>query len=92
MKLFPFIISAATTVGLVTVLNSTLFLPAPLGKILNPQSGVWQNAESANENFNANLSFPNLKGNANVYFDERLVPHVFAENDEDIYLSFSIDN
>lgn len=85
MKLFPFIISAATTVGLVTVLNSTLVLPAPLGKILNPQSGVWQNAESANENFNANLSFPNLKGNANVYFDERLVPHVFAENDEDIY-------
>ena len=85
MKLFPFIISAATTVGLVTVLNSTLVLPAPLGKILNPQSGVWQNAESANENFNANLIFPSLKGNANVYFDERLVPHVFAENDEDIY-------
>ena len=29
--------------------------------------------------------FPELKGKAEVYFDERLVPHVFAENDEDLY-------
>jgi penicillin G amidase len=85
MRLIPFLSTAIITTGLVTVLNSTLVLPAPLGKVLNPQSGVWQNAEKSNEDFNANLSFPNLKGEANVYFDERLVPHVFAQNDEDAY-------
>src|SRR5690606_34497745 len=26
-----------------------------------------------------------LKEEVNVYFDERLVPHVFAKNDEDLY-------
>ncbi len=85
MRLLSFLTTSAATIGLITILNSTLLLPAPLGKILNPQSGVWQNAEKVKEDFNANLSFPNLKGNANVYFDERLVPHVFADNDEDLY-------
>jgi penicillin amidase len=26
-----------------------------------------------------------LHGKANVYFDDRLVPHVFADNDQDLY-------
>jgi penicillin amidase len=28
---------------------------------------------------------PGLKGKAEIYFDNRLVPHVFTENDEDAY-------
>lgn len=55
------------------------------GKILHPQYGFWQNAEPAAQSFDADLSFANLKGKADVYFDDRLVPHVFAENDEDLY-------
>ena len=37
------------------------------------------------QDFSENLSFPQLKGKVNVYFDERLVPHVFAEQDNDAY-------
>lgn len=83
MRIIPFVISAAITVVLVIVFNSTLVLPAPLGKLLSPQHGVWQNAGWVNENFNADLKFPQLKGKVNVYLDERLVPHIFAgyEND-----------
>jgi penicillin amidase len=29
------------------------------------------------------LSFPALSGEASVYFDERMVPHIFAANEED---------
>ena len=57
----------------------------PLGKFLSPQHGFWQNAEPADQDFNADLRFSNLKGKVSVYFDERLVPHVFADNDEDLY-------
>ena len=40
---------------------------------------------SADADFDADLAFPTLKGKVNVYFDERLVPHVFADNNEDLY-------
>lgn len=59
-------------------------LPA-LGKFLSPQQGIWQNAEPKEYDFSRDLRFPELKGKVEVYFDERLVPHVFAENDEDLY-------
>ncbi len=85
MRIIPFIITAAITTGLVVLLNTRLVLPAPLGKLLSPQHGVWQNAESSNENFTADLKFSQLSGKTNVYFDDRLVPHIFAEQENDAY-------
>ena len=87
MRIVPFAVSTVVTAGLVFALNRPLGdkVPMPLGKFLSPQHGFWQNAEPANQSFDADLKFPGLKGNAEVYFDERLVPHVFAENDEDLY-------
>ncbi|MFT3679218.1 MAG: penicillin acylase family protein [Ferruginibacter sp.] len=85
MRILPLIISVFVTAGLIVILNSKLVLPAPLGKLLSPQHGVWQNAEKAEGDFNADLKFPGLKGKVQVYFDERLVPHVFAEQENDAY-------
>ncbi len=85
MKILPLIISSAITAGLVVALNTKLLLPAPLGKLLSPQHGIWQNAENSSADFTADLKFPQLKGNVEVYLDDRLVPHVFADNDNDIY-------
>src|SRR5688500_262770 len=86
MRLIPAILSAAITGGLVYVLNRPIGpLPMHAGEFLSPQHGFWQNAGSFNENYDAHLDFPDLKGKATVYFDERLVPHVFAENEEDLY-------
>ena len=86
MRIIPFAISTVVTAGLVFALNRPLGpLPMPAGKFLSPQHGFWQNAEPSGKSFDADLSFPELKGKAEVYFDERLVPHVFAETDEDLY-------
>ncbi len=85
MRIVPFAISAVITAGLVFALNKKWGDIPPFGKFLSPQQGFWQNAEAADHDFSADLSFPELKGKAEVYFDERLVPHVFAENDEDLY-------
>ena len=85
MRIVPFLIFLLITVVLIIILNSTLLLPAPLGKLLSPQHGVWQNAEPVNEDFTADLSFPQLAGKVNVYLDERLVPHIFAEQENDAY-------
>ncbi len=85
MKILPLLLFSAITVGLIFILNTSVLLPAPLGKILAPQSGVWQNAEAVDMDYNATLNFSQLKGKVSVYFDERLVPHVFAADDNDAY-------
>ncbi len=85
MKIVPLFIYGLLTIILIFLLNTTALLPAPLGKLLAPQSGLWQNAEPVNKDYSADLSFAGLKQNAEVYFDERMVPHVFAENATDAF-------
>src|SRR5690348_1998460 len=85
MKIISFVVSAIVTVILILLLNTKIVLPVPLGQLLNPQTGLWQNVEPVNENYSAQLSFPKLQGKVKVYFDDRLVPHVFADNSNDAY-------
>jgi penicillin amidase len=85
MRIIPLIIFGLFTAFLIIILNSTLLIPAPLGKWLSPQNGLWQNAEPTDYNYSADLSFPQLQGKVTVYFDDRLVPHVFAEQENDAF-------
>src|SRR6187399_2251898 len=85
MKIGPFLIATVITTGLVYGLSKKWGSVPPIGKFLSPQFGVWQNAEPAENDFGAELKFASLKGKAEIYFDNRLVPHVFTENDEDAY-------
>ena len=89
MRIVPFLIAAAVTTTLVITLNARLTIGGkeapPFGSFLSPQHGFWQNAEPASEKFSADLSFPQLKGKVEVYFDERLVPHIFADQENDAY-------
>lgn len=89
MRIVPFIICAAITIGLIIILNNPLTIAGNktprLGEFLSPQYGFWQNAEPADYNFNANLDFGYLKGKVEVYFDKRLVPHIYAEKENDAY-------
>jgi penicillin G amidase len=85
MRVIPFIASAVITVVLVYVFNTRIG-PAPaFGTFLSPQHGVWQNADDADADFSASISLPQLNGSGNVYFDERLVPHIVTDNDADAY-------
>ncbi len=89
MRIVPFIVAAAITTVLVVTLNTRLTIggaEAPaFGTFLSPQHGFWQNAESTNADFAADLKFPGLIGKVDVYFDDRLVPHIFAEQENDVY-------
>jgi penicillin amidase len=85
MRIVPFIISTVITVALVFVLNKRWGSVPAVGRFLSPQTGFWQNAEAADEALDEDFLFPQLKGKVSVYLDDRLVPHVFAEQDEDAY-------
>lgn len=89
MRILPFLLSLAGTIGLVTVLNMQLPVGGSktprLGYFLSPQHGFWQNAEAANAGFDGEVTIAGLTGEVEVYVDDRLVPHIYAENDLDAY-------
>ena len=89
MRIVPLILCAAVTTGLVILLNVQIPTGGSktprLGYFLSPQKGFWQNAEPTDISFNGDLKFDGLEGNADVYFDDRLVPHVYADNEHDAF-------
>lgn len=91
MRIFLCLLYAAITVGLIVLLDTPLSINGSktprLGYFLSPQKGFWQNAEAANANFNADVNFSSLSGKTEVYFDDRLVPHIYAENEADAFFA-----
>lgn len=55
----------------------------PLGNFLNPYSGVWQNAEAADSYKDIDLSSSAVSDKVRIVFDERMVPHIYAQNLQD---------
>lgn len=87
MRFIPFLVSAAITLILISVLNRQWGPTPPLGKFLSPQEGFWQNAEPIGKNFNDELLLSGLKGKVEVWLDDRMVPHVFAEREADAFFA-----
>lgn len=88
MRILYFAIAAAITIGLIYVFNTPLAVNGGktprLGYFLSPQQGFWQTAEK-DAPFNETIHLPELKGKASVHFDERLVPHIYADQTNDAY-------
>lgn len=85
MRWIPFLLSSLITLLLIYVLNRPWGQVPAFGKFLSPQHGFWQNAESADERLDLEIQSPYLKGKTEVYLDDRLVPHIFAENEQDAF-------
>jgi len=85
MKLFKALFSIAVTLVLIWALQTKFGDVPPVGDFLNPVSGFWQNAESKNLRAEENLQLEGLRGKVTIRFDEHRIPHIFAENDHDLY-------
>ena len=57
----------------------------PILKFLNPFTGFWQNAERSSPSKNKKLVLKNAHDKIEILFDDRMIPHVFAQNDHDVY-------
>jgi penicillin G amidase len=85
MKLIRFLLSLIATAGVVWFLSNPIAkgdtTVPPLGKLFNPFTGFWRNAEPVTgPAFNPNVKLPGLKGKVDVVYDDNMVPHIFAEN------------
>jgi penicillin amidase len=57
----------------------------PILRFLDPFQGFWRNAESTTVKAEKQIVLKNTIADVNVVFDERMIPHIFAKNDHDLY-------
>lgn len=67
--------------------NSKLGPIPPLGKLLNPFYGLWQNEKDSlrKKNFSSNSNL--IITGAKIRYDKNLVPHIFSSNDSDAFFA-----
>ncbi len=58
----------------------------PLGKFLDPFHGFWQNAETSKP-LDGDFSLSGLSDIVTISYDSLRIPHIFAKNDDDLYLA-----
>ncbi len=69
-------------IAYIYVLNISVFNLPPIGKLLNPYSGFFQNGLV---NKFDEIELPGIKEEVNLQIDSLLIPHIYAKNDEDLY-------
>ena len=58
------------------------------GKLLNPFSGFYNLGEDSKDlHLPSQLLIEELEGDVDIYFDERRIPHIFAQNEQDLYFA-----
>jgi penicillin amidase len=83
MKYLKFTLSLVLAIATFYGLNTKFGSIPPIGKFLDPVHGVWQNEQ--NESLTGNIQINGLYGEVTVHYDEQLIPHVFAQNETDLY-------
>lgn len=85
MKWFKFFAALSVLAILFFYLNFPRGLNPPIGKFLNPFSGYLQNGED--KPLPESLNLKGLNSAVDIRWDERHVPHIFAESDDDLYFT-----
>ena len=57
----------------------------PLGALLDPAQGAWALAAAAEHPALSSADIPGLKAPVRIVYDDRAVPHIFAESELDAY-------
>ncbi|MEX1241736.1 MAG: penicillin acylase family protein, partial [Cyclobacteriaceae bacterium] len=91
MNFAKFFTSLAITLLLIYLMNvgwtiGNTSIP-PLGSFLDPFHGFWQNLEPTGYQGKKQLVIPGLKAQVTVVYDSLLIPHIFAQNHDDLYLA-----
>ncbi|MFN8922883.1 MAG: penicillin acylase family protein, partial [Sphingobacteriia bacterium] len=86
MRILTAFLSLLAPAGLIYVLSIPLPGIPPLGPFISPWHGFWQNAETeAPVVGQGELRLPGIQDEVELVYDSRLVPHIFAHNEADLY-------
>ncbi len=84
MKIIRFIISFSITATVVVAMNIKIGPMPPLGKFMDPFHGFWATSTAAMD-IPEQIYMEGLHQPVRILYDDMLVPHIFAENDDDLY-------
>lgn len=84
----PVLASAVAVVLAFLAMRAPVSGPLRLETLVDPVDGLWANARSADGLSSGTLQMPGMTARTQVAFDERGVPHIFAESDEDAIRAF----
>ena len=87
MKIFKAVFSFSVATAMVILLNSKLGEIPPLGKFLDPFHGFWKNAEARNTTPEKKVQLEGLNGPVEIRFDDQMIPHIFAEEEHDVFFA-----
>lgn len=73
------------TIGLVWLLDHPMGSLPALGRLLDPVNGAMVAAEPVQRRFDFHGNIAGLQAPAEVWLEDRLVPHINAKNDHDLY-------
>ncbi|MEN2281223.1 penicillin acylase family protein [Algoriphagus sp. SE2] len=85
MKYISFLLVLGITITLGVYISKPIGPVPPIAPLLDPNHGFWQNMYSEDDLAEEELSLPGLNAPVQVVYDENLIPHIFAENQEDLY-------
>src|SRR6187402_350916 len=68
-------------------LSIQMFRMAPLGKLLDPFTGVVQNGSETELGASLTKKDMQLSQPVRIFFDSRKVPHIYASNEMDLYFA-----
>ncbi|WP_029283018.1 penicillin acylase family protein [Pedobacter sp. R20-19] len=74
-------------ISLAFLFNTKIGSAPPVLKFLNPFMGFWQNAENNHFMFNHKVKIKGTIDQVEIVFDDKMIPHIFAQNDHDLYLA-----
>ncbi|WP_194774228.1 penicillin acylase family protein [Pararhodonellum marinum] len=85
MRYLGFLFALIFTLGLAIALSINLGQAPPLGKLFDPFHGFWQNAYSEDALAKEEIHLENLLQPVEVVYDENLIPHIYAQNELDLF-------
>ena len=85
MKYFSFFLVLAITAALAVAVSIPLGEIPPIAPLLDPNYGFWQNSISEDQLATEEIDLENLSASVEVVYDQNLIPHIFAQNEADLY-------
>ena len=86
MRWIRLVLFLVLTVAAFAALSRPIGVVPPLGSFLNPFAGFWTNG-TAQDRIPEDVTLEGLRDEVEVLWDDRRVPHIFAKNTHDLYLT-----
>lgn len=86
MRYLTALLVCLISVLLIWTLNRSWGTVPAFGTLLSPFTGFWQNAEAIHDS-DEEITVNGTQAPVTVAFDDMAVPHVFAQNDHDVYFA-----